>query len=67
MRWFEGVLSMSRQLRRLRPQLLSAAVLSGLGAFGSAQAGGPSFELYGSAQGDYIQDFQRVDPSWAEP
>ena len=57
---------MSRQLRRLRPQLLSAAVLSGLGAFGSAHAEGPSFELYGSAQGDYIQDFQRVDPSWAD-
>jgi hypothetical protein len=25
----------------------------------------PDFEVYGFAQADYIQDFQRVDPNWA--
>ena len=55
---------MSRQVRRLRPHLLSAAFLSGLGATGAAWADGPSFELYGQAQADYIQDFNRVDPNW---
>jgi hypothetical protein len=26
--------------------------------------GGPTFEVYGFAQVDYIQDFNRVDPAW---
>lgn len=26
--------------------------------------GGPSLEIYGFAQADYIQDFNRVDPDW---
>lgn len=29
-----------------------------------AREGGPSFEIYGFAQADYIQDFNRVDPDW---
>jgi len=29
-----------------------------------SKEGGPSFEIYGFGQADYIQDFQRVDPSW---
>lgn len=41
-----------------------AAALSGMGALGVAHADGPSFELSGSAQADYIQDFDRVDPTW---
>jgi hypothetical protein len=28
--------------------------------------GGPEFEIYGFAQTDYIQDFKRVDPAWAD-
>jgi hypothetical protein len=31
-----------------------------------AAAGGPEFEIYGFAQTDYIQDFKRVDPAWAD-
>lgn len=30
----------------------------------SAGEGGGSFEIYGFAQVDYIQDFKRVDPAW---
>ena len=26
----------------------------------------PDFEIYGFAQGDYIQDFDRVDPAWED-
>lgn len=44
---------------------LAAAAL--LPATAGAQAAGakqPSFEVYGFAQVDYIQDFDRVDPAW---
>lgn len=36
------------------------------GSFAGAPAGGSSgsFEIYGFAQVDYIQDFKRVDPAW---
>jgi hypothetical protein len=47
-----------------RPRLLTAAVLAGLGAAGAALADGPNFDIYGFAQADYIQDFDRVDPNW---
>jgi hypothetical protein len=35
-----------------------------MGVCGAAYADGPSFELFGQAQADYIQDFNRVDPNW---
>ncbi len=57
---------MTRHWRRIRPQLLSAVFLSGLGAFGAAHAEGPSFELFGAAEGDYTQDFNRMDPAWKD-
>ena len=56
---------MPRQGRRLRAQLVTTAAFVGLGAFGAAHAEKPSFELFGAAQADYIQDFNRVDPNWA--
>ena len=40
---------------------LAAALLPGLAA---AQAKQPTFEVFGFAQVDYIQDFKRVDPAW---
>jgi hypothetical protein len=46
------------------PRLLAATAFSLLWA-GAAQAqDGPKFEIYGFAQADYIQDFNRVDPDW---
>lgn len=43
----------------------AAAAALGLGAGGTASAQeGPSFEVYGFAQLDYVQDFKRVDPDW---
>ena len=48
-----------------RPLLLAATALAGASAAGLAQAqDGPSFEVYGFAQVDFIQDFDRVDPDW---
>lgn len=41
----------------------AAALGLGLGATASAQEG-PSFEVYGFAQLDYVQDFKRVNPDW---
>jgi hypothetical protein len=55
---------MSVQLRRLKLQLLSAVFVSSLGAAGAAYADGPSFEIFGHAMADYVQDFNRVDPNW---
>ena len=57
---------MTGHLPRLRQRLLCAAFLSGLGVSGLAHAEGPSFELFGAAQGDYTQDFNRVDPAWKD-
>lgn len=50
----------------MRARLLTAAAfLGGLAAAGAAQAAdGPSFEIFGWAQADYVQDFNRVDPNW---
>lgn len=48
---------------RCRLMLATAAV--GVLAAGAAHADdGPSFEIYGAAQADYIQDFNRVHPAW---
>ena len=35
-----------------------------LGAAGLARAADAPFEIYGTMQGDYIQDSKRVDPNW---
>jgi hypothetical protein len=32
----------------------------------AAREGGPKFEVYGFAQVDYIQDFNRVNPAWED-
>jgi hypothetical protein len=47
-----------------RAALLTTAAIGGLGAAASARAEDPSFEIYGYAQADYVQDFKRVDPAW---
>jgi hypothetical protein len=50
--------------RRL-PHLLLATAITGLAGTAQAQtADGPSFEVYGFAQVDFIQDFKRVNPKW---
>ncbi|MET0294358.1 MAG: DcaP family trimeric outer membrane transporter [Phenylobacterium sp.] len=50
--------------RRLKPELLALTALGSLSA-GAAQAqDSPKFEIYGFAQLDYVQDFNRVDPDW---
>lgn len=55
---------MSRQHVFARPSLL-AIVLAASGASSAAYAQDEStFEVYGFAQVDYIQDFNRVDPDW---
>lgn len=52
-------------IRRRRPRYAIAAAAVGLGFSGAAQAqDGPSFEVYGFAQLDYVQDFKRVHPDW---
>lgn len=52
-------------IRRRRPRYAIAAAAVGLGFAGAAQAqDGPSFEVYGFAQLDYVQDFKRVHPDW---
>ena len=46
-------------------RLLTAASVLGLAGVGTASAQQePGFEVYGFAQLDYIQDFNRVDPAW---
>jgi DcaP outer membrane protein len=42
-----------------------AATLAGLASPARAQDA-KSFEIYGFAQADYIQDFKRVDPAWQD-
>jgi hypothetical protein len=46
---------------RLRYSLLVAAMAAGVS---SVQAAESSFEVYGFAQADYVQDFKRVKPEW---
>src|SRR5262245_50590563 len=56
---------MSRACTGLKASLLEATMVVGAGAAGQAVAqDGPVFEVYGFAQVDYIQDFDRVDPDW---
>lgn len=54
---------MTRNRRRLQVRLLVGTSAVCLLAAGAAQAE-PSFEVYGFAQVDYVQDFKRVDPAW---
>jgi hypothetical protein len=42
----------------------SALGLLGAGAARAQDADAPMLEIYGFAQADYIQDFNRVDPDW---
>src|SRR5690242_15968754 len=49
---------------RLGLRLLTAASALALGGTGAAFAQDAGFEVYGFAQLDYIQDFNRVDPLW---
>jgi len=55
-----------KQPLRLAPRFLMAAAIAAGGASlaGAAHAEGPTFEVYGFAQVDYIQDFNRVNPNW---
>jgi hypothetical protein len=58
---------MSAPYGRLTPRLLMATTIAGAitGLAGAAQAADePRFEVYGFAQADFIQDFNRVDPDW---
>ncbi len=50
------------------PALLGGALLATAGSSAPAQAaaGQRSFEIYGFAQADYIQDFGRVNPDWED-
>jgi hypothetical protein len=52
--------------RKLHKRLivLSLMALPGLSQFAYAEDTGPSFEVYGFAMVDYVQDFKRVDPAW---
>jgi hypothetical protein len=43
---------------------MATAALAAAAAAGAAHADGPSFEVYGFGQADYIQDFNRVNPNW---
>ena len=52
------------RLRRVFRALIAFAVPSLLALAGTAQAAS-DMEIYGTAQADYIQDFNRVDPNWA--
>ncbi len=53
--------------KRSRVPVMGLALAAGL-TFTSAQAaeGQKSFEIFGFAQADYIQDFGRVDPDWED-
>ncbi len=54
------------RLKRLSIAVSLLTMAMGLkGVVPSAWAAANAFEVYGFAQADYIQDFQRVDPSWA--
>src|SRR3954453_22293102 len=49
-------------MERLCPIFIVATIASATAGTAKAEA---SFEIYGTAQADYIQDFDRVDPNWA--
>src|SRR5512142_185837 len=45
-------------------RIMIAALAAMLPALAGAQAKQPTFEVFGFAQVDYIQDFNRVNPEW---
>jgi len=55
-----------KKLTRPSPRFLAAATVAAgaAGLAGAAHAEGPTFDIYGFAQVDYIQDFNRVNPNW---
>jgi len=59
---------MSQHIHNPRVAATLATVLALAGASGAVQAaeGQKSFEIYGFAQLDYIQDFGRVNPDWED-
>jgi hypothetical protein len=55
----------SKTRRAARTILMAGTTVAALGCAGAAAAADtPSFEIYGFAQADYTQDFNRVDPAW---
>jgi len=56
----------SRLSARLVTAVTSCVALSGATVPASAAEGARSFEFYGFAQVDYIQDFDRVNPDWED-
>jgi hypothetical protein len=55
---------MTLNTTRLGLRLMAAASALALGGTGAAFAQDAGFDVYGFAQLDYIQDFNRVDPLW---
>jgi hypothetical protein len=55
---------MTVNMTRLGLRLMGAASAVALAGAGAATAQDAGFEVYGFAQVDYIQDFNRVDPAW---
>jgi hypothetical protein len=55
---------MTQNSTKLALRLLTAASVLGMAGAGAASAQDSGFEVYGFAQLDYIQDFNRVDPAW---
>lgn len=51
---------------KVRGLAVAAAALAGLASAGAARAELPTFEVYGFAQADFIQDFNRVNPDWED-
>ncbi len=49
---------------KLAAFFLGASLFAAMDAYPAEQ--GPSFEIYGFAQTDYVQDFKRVDPAWKD-
>ena len=58
-------MTLQRTVRKLAGWTLVLPVMSGLGMAQAAE-GGKTFEVYGFAQLDYIQDFGRVNPDWED-
>jgi hypothetical protein len=55
---------MTLNLTKASIRLMAAASVLALAGTGAATAQDAGFEVYGFAQLDYIQDFNRVDPLW---
>jgi hypothetical protein len=52
--------------KNVRGCAVAAAALAGLSAAGAARAETPKFEIFGFAQADFIEDFNRVNPDWED-